>query len=302
MNPESTAPKQDEPTNQSADTPFAQPPTQNPFQASQAAVAPVSQEMNPAPQNTTPPLSPTTPKRSKLPTLSLVFGIIGVVLALIIFVSVPAAIAAIIIGAVALKKKVGDKGKSVAGIVLGSLSLVIIIPLLVIITLVAYNGIQERAQRAVDQANSSGSSQTSDSANVDEPCYRFALPSGYTVSRTDGNCEVTLSDGTDEINVTPITGEVPSLSEARSILQPFATSAEGTLSQGEERMFNDVTAYKFTIDYSAGTFALYLFIDESGAHEVSGQTVTGYSVTGRSDSFDSRVTLELITDTFTLKG
>lgn len=89
---------------------------------------------------------------------SLVLGIASVVLAIVWFVSIPLAITAIVLGIVSLVKKRAGKGMSITGLVTGAVTLFVIIPL-VLLTVIAYTGIQERSlqyeqETRIDQSES----------------------------------------------------------------------------------------------------------------------------------------------------
>src|SRR3982750_4505913 len=67
------------------------------------------------PAQPTPPAPVATPNTSGMPLTSLILGIVSV-LALGLLTGIPA----IIIGAIALRRKLADRGLSIAGIILGS--------------------------------------------------------------------------------------------------------------------------------------------------------------------------------------
>lgn len=134
---------------------------------------PVQSEVPPVvPQQTSPSAVPYTPAASVpiqgqsqgLGIASLVLSIASLLLALIWPIALPLAIAAIVCGVLSIKKLNG-KGMGIAGLVLGILSL-LIAGLFVAITLIAYNGIQERARETSKQMEDAQARQQKEAAAV----------------------------------------------------------------------------------------------------------------------------------------
>lgn len=78
---------------------------------------------------------------------SMVLGIVSIVIFFLWFVAIPLAITAIILGIVSLVKRYPGKGMSITGIVTGGVG-AFILGGLVLLSLVAYSGITERANEA----------------------------------------------------------------------------------------------------------------------------------------------------------
>lgn len=251
-------------------------------------------------------------QKSKLALWALILSIVGLVTGFIFFLSAPLALAALIMSIIALKKHASRKGMSIAALIMSIVTLVIIVPLAAIITLVAYNGITERANEVL--ATAAANEQAANLPKVNEQCYEFTLPEGYELSTTGTNCIVTLSieknvtdNGTytssdlEEINVTPLTGEVPSLRDVRQTIVNTTSAQNGVVSQGEELEVNGNTVYKFEAEFTSSTFAYYYVIDQSESFASDEAPITGYKIVGQSGSADSLAALELIINSFTLK-
>lgn len=103
-------------------------------------------------QNQQPPQLSAQPVSYARPTIGLavtamVLGIVSVLLSLAWFISVPLAITAVTLGIISLVKKYAGKGMSITGIATGGVTLVVILPF-ILISVIAYQGISERANEA----------------------------------------------------------------------------------------------------------------------------------------------------------
>ncbi len=86
---------------------------------------------------------------------ALILGILSVVLGLLWPVAAILAIVAIILGIVGLVKHHGAKGKLTAGLIIGGVSLVVLIPIWFFVSMVALAGLQEAARSVETQSGSS---------------------------------------------------------------------------------------------------------------------------------------------------
>ena len=103
-------------------------------------------QQTPPPQKTPVAAPGTAQHPSKaLAIWALVLSILSILTSIVFFVAFPLAVAALIMGIIALVKKKPGKGMSIASIVMGGLALLIFIPMFFAILLVAYNGVLERA-------------------------------------------------------------------------------------------------------------------------------------------------------------
>lgn len=130
-------------------------PTQQPNPTPEAATA-----VEPTPASPNPLAQPYQPQTQQAPTpsakkgmaiTSMVLGIVSIVIAILWFIAAPVAIAAIILGIISLVKKQGGKGMSITGIVTGAVTVFIIVPL-ILVTVLAYQGITERANEAAEKS------------------------------------------------------------------------------------------------------------------------------------------------------
>lgn len=292
-----------------------QEPQSMPTQAAQATqpIETPTPPQNPEPVMSQAPVAPAgTPNKSKLALWALILSIIGLVTGLIFFVSAPLALTALILSIIALKKRASRKGMSIAALIMSAFTLVIVVPISAIIVLAAYNGITERAKETL--ATAAANEQRDSLPKVNEECYEFTLPEGYQLSTTGTNCVVTLSieknvvdngdytsSSLEQIEVTPLTGNVPNLQQIRESLMQTASRSNGMVSEGEVVEINGATVYKFETDYTDSSFAYYYILAPSTTFGINGKPVTGYKVVGQSYSAESAAALELIIDSFSLK-
>ena len=82
---------------------------------------------------------------------SLVLAIIAFFTGLLIFISGPLALIALILGIIVLVKKRAGKGLAIAGVVISGF-LLVTLPFTLAIMLTAYNGVQEKAQQNAQEA------------------------------------------------------------------------------------------------------------------------------------------------------
>ena len=116
----------------------------------------------PAPE-TTP--TPTTGSKA-LAITALVLAIVSVVIGLIWFVAAPLAIVAIILAIVALVKHANGKGRSIAALVIGGVSLIFLVPFWALISLVALSGIQQAAEEYRVDAEYQSEQQVEDNSEL----------------------------------------------------------------------------------------------------------------------------------------
>ncbi len=88
------------------------------------------------------PHAPAAPVSKGLAITALVLSITSVVIGLAWFVAAPLAIAAIVLAIVALVKKKAGTGMSIASLIVGGVSLFILVPFWVIVTVLAFNDLQ----------------------------------------------------------------------------------------------------------------------------------------------------------------
>lgn len=144
MNPDNQTPQQ-------SPTPEPQVPT-----AAQATVQPAAP--------TAAPITPGQGGSKAMAIWSLALAILSFVVLLFFFIAGPLALAALVLGIIVLVKHKPGKGLGIAGIVVSTITL-ISIPFIIMLTLVAYTGISEKAKESQRNAEMREStSQNTDSA------------------------------------------------------------------------------------------------------------------------------------------
>jgi hypothetical protein len=250
----------------------------------------------------TPPIQPVTPitpvvgpqGSQALSTWSLILGISSVVLAIIFFIAIPAAIVAVILGIIVLVKHRPGKGKALAGIITGG-AMLLIIPFIAAITIVAFNGVSQRANEAHNTAVQQEASRllgpSSDGVNVTSPCYSYAIPAGYVYDEASVNCTTAINipngDALTRITVKGNTGTIGSLQDVVTMfnktLQNGDASAQGVVDQQQLTINGKIAYYISYKDATGLLFGNYIMPDTSAGHvDQNGKTITAYTVAGYS--------------------
>lgn len=255
-----------------------------------------------APVVTAPAPEPQQPIQGsqKLSTWALILGIASVVLAIVLFISIPAAIVAIILGAMALAKHRPGKTKALIGLIAGAAALVLFIPASIGLIVVLSGQISEKAlleavirpekdlssQEPSKTSNSNSASVVGDKVVTD--CYTYTIPKDYEFNESSKDCTtaVNIADGDTltRVVVKPNTGKIGTLQDAVDTLNVALKKAdpktEGVTSQ-KEYTANGRTVYYVTYKDTYGlSFGNYIFPDSSASQTINGQTITAYSVAG----------------------
>ncbi|MBC7564745.1 hypothetical protein H7100_00720 [Candidatus Saccharibacteria bacterium] len=285
------------------------------------APAPQTPQPNPSPQTT--PATQPTPQLGQIPvaphgsqtlsTWSLILGIVSVVLAVIFFISIPAAIVAIILGAMALAKHRPGKGKSIAGIVMGGIML-LVIPFLVVIALAAYNGITEKANEinktAVEKSSEIQNNSSSNKDTVTSPCFTYVVPAGYVYDDASVNCTTAVNipngDSLTRITVKGNTGEIGSLKDVAATLnktlQNGDPNAPGVIDQQQLTLKGKPAYYLSYKDGSGLLFGNYIIPDSSGSQvDQNGKTITAYTVAGYAYNSQLKAIVTEVFNSLTIK-
>jgi hypothetical protein len=251
--------------------------------------SPVQPDQTPAaPQQLTPE------KPHKLALWSLILGIAALVLALIVFISVPAAIIAIIFGILTLVKHRPGKGLALAGIITGGAAL-IFIPIVVALAVVSYNGISEKANEIKNTAiqkeaekNALADEVNSNATSVDTDCYSYDIPKGYEYDEDSKECATAVNlpggDALSRIVTKGNTGKIGTLQDVVATLNASLKKSDpnttGIIDQ-EQFVSNGNTVYFVSYKDANGLlFGNYIIPDSSASQTVGGQTITAYTVAG----------------------
>jgi hypothetical protein len=109
--------------------------------------------------------------------LSMVLAIVGFLTGLIFFVSIPLAIAALVLGIVALAKHKQGKGMSITGVVVAGVIL-LLAPFTLGAVIVAYGGITNRANESAILGNASSVQSVAEAFNADHGFYPALAATG----------------------------------------------------------------------------------------------------------------------------
>ena len=273
--------------------PTAPEPTPQPF--SQPATPPI-----------TPPVTPVAaPMKSMLALWSMILGIASIVLALILFISIPAAIIAIIFGIVTLSKHHPGKGKALTGIITGGVALFIFIPFAFVVALSAISSLQ--AAGAKLQATPIATSSTENSVLTD--CYSYTIPTNYVYEPNSKDCytAVNISGGDDltRIRVKGTTGTIGTLSDVvtryNTTLKKANPDGKGVIDQ-EQFTANGKTVYYISyIDGYMLLSGIYIISDPNSTKTVGGESINAYSVLGYTYNAALKANVRSVVDSLVTK-
>lgn len=236
--------------------------------------------------------TPTQPvQQSRMSTWSLVLGIIAFVLAVFIFISIPAAIIAVIFGIIVLVKHRPGRGSAIAGIIIGGVTL-LLIPPLAALSLVAYNSITKRVNMTNESSQLKGTNKISNTvangSKVDTQCFTYIIPSGYEFDVSSKNCTtaVNIHNGDDltRVTVKGNTGAIGSLKDVvasfNKTLQAGNPNVPGVVDQ-KELILQGRSVYYITYKDTTGLlYGNYIISDKSGNQTVNSKIITAYTVAG----------------------
>jgi len=229
---------------------------------------------NPLTQPTNQPITPKTPQRSsKFALWSLILGVTSIILAIFVYISIPAAIAAGILGVVVLTKHLPGKGKAAAGIITGGVALFVIIPIISL---------------AAQSLNNANTSVRNGAPKVTTDCYSYTIPTGYEYEDTSKDCHTAVNypkgDALTRIQVKGTTGTVGTLDEVvamyNTTLKKSDPNAAGVIDK-EQFTVDGKTVYY--VSYTDGLKLLtgvYIVKDPESTQVVGGQPIVAYSVLG----------------------
>jgi hypothetical protein len=254
----------------------------------------ISPQPSPTPM---PPEQPATVVQSvqpqgsqKLSTWSLILGIASIVLGLVVFISIPAAIVAIILGIIVLNKHLPGKSKALAGIITAGVFLVILIPLGVL-TILTFNSVTQQANDAVKLSTRQAAERKAAAVvtKVDTLCYSYPVPTNYEYDTASKYCTTAVNipkgDALTRITVKGNTGTIGTLQDVVTLfnktIQNGDPKAPGVVDQ-ESLIIRDRPVYYISYKDSYGLlFGNYIFPDNSAQHiDENGKTIVGYTVAG----------------------
>jgi len=285
-----------EPTHQPASTPFPQPVLNNPA---------------PAPQS-----------KSKLALWSMILGIVSVGLAVVLFISIPAAIIAIVLGIVALVKHHPGKGKSIAGIITGGLALLIFIPISAVIALGVIAGISEgldskEGQQLLQQLQDGTKPETTEettepsatATTVTTDCYTYAIPASYVFDDNSKDCHTAVNipngDALTRIQAKGTVGEIGTLNEVvahyNNTLKNTYEDSKGIIDK-EQFVVNGKTVYYVSYEDDSGLLTgIYIVNDPESTKTIDDERITAYSILGYTYNSTLKATVRGVVDSFVTK-
>jgi hypothetical protein len=243
---------------------------------------------------------------------SLVLGITSLVLGIIIFISIPAAIAAVVLGILVLFKHQPGRGKAVAGITTGGVFLLIALPLVVFSSL-AFNSYTQKTndiQKAAMQQADKRTAAATNGSNVDTSCYSYLVPSGYEYDTTSQGCTTAVNiakgDSLTRITVKGNTGTIGSLQDVvtafNKTLQNGNSSAPGVVDQSTTIIKGHTVYYISYKDSNGLLFGNYIFLDTSASQkDTAGKTITAYTVAGYTYNLSLKNILRGVVESLTIK-
>jgi len=263
---------------------------------------------NPQPPQAPPPETPLVqpqveqqpPKqlKSALAIWSLSLGIAGLVMGVIVFISLPLALIGLILGIIALKKRVARKKTAIWGVSLSGFTLLVVVPIMAIVTLVAYNGVTERANQNLVQAQNLAAGDRL----VEQTCFTFTAPDDYSFVTSETGCSVVLQSDFKQINVGPLGEDVSTLDLAvKGVESGLGAGVE--ISPSEASNINGYSYYKMeaTSTDSEIPVTVYIIVDKNETFTVNGETATSYAIIGPSDTAERTEALESVLSTFIIK-
>lgn len=114
-------------------------------------ITPTQQIPTTQPTPTTQPVTAPSAGSKALAIWALVLAILGILTALLVFISIPLAIAALVLAIMVLLKHRAGKGMAIAGLVIAGLTL-LLSPLFITLSIVAYNGVSEKANQQYQES------------------------------------------------------------------------------------------------------------------------------------------------------
>lgn len=137
------------------------PPNQTPPQPQNQPAPPPPPEYGYPPA---PPQYPAQPESTGLAIASMVLGIVGILTAWIL-IGLPLALVGLVLGIVSIAKKKGGRGMAIAGIITSALALLFGVAM-VAISIIAYQGIGQRAETTQNQSTASQIAKKAEAYNV----------------------------------------------------------------------------------------------------------------------------------------
>jgi len=262
---------------------------------------------NPLTQPTNQPITPKTPQESsKLALWSLILGVTSIILAIFVYISIPAAIAAGILGAVVLTKHLPGKGKAAAGIITGGVALFLIIPIISLATQSLNNASPGGLRGAITPTTTEPSAAAT---KVTTDCYSYAIPTGYEYEEASKDCHTAVNypkgDALTRIQVKGTTGTVGTLDE---VVAMYNT----TLKKSDPNAAGVIDKEQFTVDgktiyyvsYTDGLKLLtgvYIVKDPESTQVVGGQPIVAYSVLGYTYNAELKKVVRSVVDSLVTK-
>ncbi|MBC7459215.1 DUF4190 domain-containing protein [Candidatus Saccharibacteria bacterium] len=241
----------------------------------------------PQPTQTIQQIQPIAPNPSSKRALwAMILGIVSVVFALVIFISIPAAIVAVILGIIGLVKRLPGKGKNLTAVITGAAALLIFIPASIGLIVVSYAAINERANEAAGKKTSISTQKEVGDAVT--PCYTYAVPKDYVFQQGPSACYTAVNipngDALTRIQVKGTTGTIGTLSNVvatyNKSLKASDANSKGIIDQ-EQFTANGKTIYYVSYeDTSELLVGIYIVNDPSSTQKLDGKPIAAYSIIG----------------------
>jgi hypothetical protein len=256
------------------------------------------------PTNTPPnPVQPeqVTPQPSSRRALwAMILGIVSVVFALIVVVSIPAAIVAVILGSIGLVKHLPGKGKNLTAVITGAAALLIFIPASIGLIVVSYAAINERADKMMNKNTpSTVQEKVSDAVT---PCYEYAVPEGYVFQQGPSSCFTAVNipegDALTRIQVKGTTGTIGTLSDVvatyNKSLKASDANSKGIIDQ-EQFTANGKTIYYVSYEDTSNLLVgTYIVNDPSSTQKLDGKPIAAYSIIGYTNNSELKSTVRSV--------
>jgi hypothetical protein len=180
------------------------------------------------------------------------------------------------------------------------------------ITIVAYQGINQRAEEAQKQSIQQAADKKAAAAiaDVNTACYTYPVPANYEYDANSKDCTTAVNipkgDALTRITVKGNTGTIGTLQDVVTLFNKTIQSSDpkssGVVDQ-ETLTISGRTAYYVSYKDSYGLlFGNYIFPDSSASQkDATGKTITAYTVAGYTYNSGLKALVRGVADTLVIK-